>query len=301
MSVKSLGKLFLLIFFYGAFLNNALGEAENASLSIYPYFVKLSDKDRAAQITALNTGTGRGGYSITLVDMVMDEKGKVMEKEDPKYSIKEYIRLAPKSFSIKPKDKQLLRVLARLPEGVEEGEYRAGIKILLHDKNLDKTDLILQEKMLGISAAVDSKVALLVPMVYYHGKTHYDIEIKNIELIEEINPNGSTKTFSKLILERTGNRSASGIITIDYIDPNGKTHKLSDKRYAIWRSVEKREIMEELKLPENLQISTQGKFKVIYESVNLGEEGEKAKNNEVYKEKEFKVVRLKEYQLNKNN
>jgi len=123
--MKKLSCLFLA---FGLLLPQA-AHANRAEVMILPPRVVMENNDRYATIVVRNIGDAAGDFTVGLQDMKMRETGMVVPPdpgETPPYSAMPYLHITPKSMTLKPGETQSVRLMVRVPENLEPGEYRAG-------------------------------------------------------------------------------------------------------------------------------------------------------------------------------
>src|ERR1019366_5509841 len=114
--------------------------ANRAQVMMLPPRVVMENNDRYATIVIRNIGDATGDFTVGLQDMKMLETGMVVPLdpgEAPQYSAMSYLHITPRSMTLKPGETQNVRLLLRVPENLEAGEYRAHAYVRLVNDNTD--------------------------------------------------------------------------------------------------------------------------------------------------------------------
>jgi P pilus assembly chaperone PapD len=114
--------------------------ANRAEVMLLPPRVVMENNDRYSTIVIRNIGNATGDFTVGLQDMKMLETGMIMPLdpgETPQYSAIPYIHITPKSMTLKPGETQNVRLMLRVPENLEPGEYRTHVKVRLVNDNTD--------------------------------------------------------------------------------------------------------------------------------------------------------------------
>ncbi|KZZ61288.1 hypothetical protein A3762_14500 [Oleiphilus sp. HI0125] len=119
--MKSLFLKFGVFSFLAAFTINV-----SAGLLINPKRVVLEERERAAALDLLNDGAQKARYQIFFEQKLMREDGSIVDLEmldpDAQYA-KDMIRYSPRRVDIEPGQRQTIRIAARRPKGLPDGEY----------------------------------------------------------------------------------------------------------------------------------------------------------------------------------
>lgn len=99
----------------------------SAGIMIYPKYVSLDDKTKSAEVTLINSSAlESSNYRVTLSYKKQNPDGsytEVSEEEIPADSVTKLLRYSPRSVMLKPSQSQTVRILKRIPEGLEPGDY----------------------------------------------------------------------------------------------------------------------------------------------------------------------------------
>ncbi|MFL5319107.1 MAG: molecular chaperone, partial [Myxococcaceae bacterium] len=110
--------------------------AENApqagGVQVLPTRVVFEGRERAAAITLVNNGQKAQTYRLSLVEMKMNDDGKlepVPAGQAVDHSAAQYIRFSPRQVTLEPKTTQTVRLQLRLPAELARGEYRSHLML----------------------------------------------------------------------------------------------------------------------------------------------------------------------------
>ena len=170
-------------------------------------------------------------------------------------------------MTIEPDQDQNIRIIIRRPAGLEDGEYRAHIKVTMLE---DKVEL---EKEGGIqntqtNVLVDSKqrLSITIPLIIRYGKPEYKISIADAKIRYSLSPKGKKTPYADFILIRQGNRSSMGDFDIEYINTKGTRSLL--RHYVgvpVYRPTERRKVSIPLEVPEGVTLG-KGTLRITYKA-----------------------------------
>ncbi|BFM06714.1 fimbrial biogenesis chaperone [Halioxenophilus aromaticivorans] len=199
---KTLVSITMLIFL-------CLAQVSQASLIISPTRIMIADKENSAEVTLLNNSTETKTYRIELENKIQDSNGKYISisatASYPGNSAVDYIRFSPRVVTIEPGKYQKIKLRARLPESVLEGEYRAHLAM----KSIGAVDVPAGDSVgEGLHTKVLPRMSFSIPVIIRKGEAEMETKIKSVELI----PNTLSKPNLDIVVERMGNASSFGVI-----------------------------------------------------------------------------------------
>jgi hypothetical protein len=235
---------------------------DRANLMIIPGRVIMDNNSAFTTIVLKNSGYATGNYSLELVDMRMLEDGSVVPLEPgqaAQYSAKSYLHVAPRSLSLKPGEIKRLQLALRKPPALENGEYRAHLKIWLVDDNADAVPAsVVTAKT--VTLAIKANMVMIIPVIYRHGNTNYTMQIESPKLSR----NAAGAPVLDMYLRQEGNRSSMGDISVDYISLEGKSQKIAFfPGVPVYRETPRRFISVPLDVPKGVNLAT-GSLKITY-------------------------------------
>ena len=249
----------------------AAAYANRAEVMMLPMRVVLENKDRYSTIVIKNTGDATGDFTVGLQDMKMLETGMIVPLdpgETPQYSAISYIHVTPKSMTLKPGETQNVRLLLRLPENAEPGEYRTHVKVRLVN---DNTDAPINTAGKEAVIAVKANLVIVIPVIVRHGATTLSMGIADPKLSHDARGMPSVDMY----LTREGNSSSMGDISVTCSQDGGPPQVI--KVYsgvAVYRPTARRFVSVPLdETPKGVNLS-QCKFGIVY-SAQAKEGGKK--------------------------
>jgi len=183
-----------------------------AGLLINPKRVVLADRERSATLDLMNEGQEVARYQIFFEQKMMNKEGVIVDMvdtEDGAVFAKDMIRYSPRRVDIKPGQKQTIRLAARRPKNLPDGEYISHLvfkEIPSKIENGSQADN--SEKKLKLAFRPTLKLA--IPIIVRKGELSAIGEIKDVDLdAPAASPNALTFT-----LGRSGERSLYGDVEI---------------------------------------------------------------------------------------
>jgi hypothetical protein len=232
-----------------------------AEVMLLPTRVVMENKDRYATVVIKNVGNATGNFSVELMNMEMQESGMVTPAPEGAaipYSAIPYVRVAPRSMTLKAGETQNVRLMLRLPEDLENGEYRAHLRVRIDNDNVDAAGEPVKNK--DIAIAVKANLVLIIPVIFRHGETNYTMKIDSPKISHDANG----KPLLEMYLVREGNRSSMGDVSIDYVAPEGKSQLITFfPGVPVYRPTPRRFISIPLDVPKGLSLSN-GSLHITY-------------------------------------
>lgn len=199
-------------------------------LMVYPTRLIFEGKQDRIQIINLNnTGKDSTTYNLSYIENRMLEDGHLEILEKPKADQKiasPYLRFYPRTITLAPGETQVVKIQLVRTNELEKGEYRSHLyfRPIVKPEELKKRNQETRSSE-GISIS-------LQPV--------YGVTIANIVRID--NPK-SVSTISDLVLEETGDNiflalqlnregdaSSYGDISVEHISPEGERIKVAEKK-----------------------------------------------------------------------
>jgi hypothetical protein len=261
-------KKILFLFLAAAVLCPRLSWAgQRAEVMMLPTRVVMENKDRYTTVVIKNTGDATGDFSVTMIDMAMHEDGMVVPLEEGKkdpYSAIPYLRVAPKSMTLKPGAAQNVRIMLRKPEGLEPGEYRSHMLVKIENDNVEAS----QHPKEGAAKAsketqieVKTNLVLVIPVIVRNGETTLAMKIASPKIIHD----AKGVAALEVSLLREGNRSSMGDFTVTYNAPVGKSQVIkSFPGIPVYRSLDQRTVLIPMDdIPKDISLSA-GTLDIAY-------------------------------------
>jgi len=194
-----------------------------ANLLITPTRVEFSDRDRSAKVSLVNTSKETRTYKIYWREQYQQQDGqyvpfKAGEREFP--SANRMIRYSPRQVTLKPGERQHVRLGLRRPKGLEDGEYRSH---LVFDAIPNKERLAKVKNKGGIQLHLN--LSFSIPIMVREGKIDVSSSLSNIDLVTR-QRDGKIYTGTYIDVERHGKYSTLGNIKIYWKDTPTQPERL---------------------------------------------------------------------------
>ena len=201
----------------------AFAQMESSILFVAPHRILMNPTEKVEVINVANKSDQTHRYDLTLIDQVMNDQGMTLRQDTFDYSAKRMIRFVPKRFTLKPGERQIVRVMVKRPEGLADGDYHSHllfreVPLSVQDKQTLKDVRSEQNKEKKVNFEIRALYGVAVPIVVQHGKIESDILLGDASFI----PATDKVTASLSVkFERTGNAEAAGQVGLSYIKAEG--------------------------------------------------------------------------------
>jgi fimbrial chaperone protein len=232
----------------------------NANLLIYPVRVSFDETERRSELTLTNTSSRTNTYRLEWREKsALTEGGYVdlsKEEAEGKPIASPMVRFSPRQVTLKPGERQLIKLALRRPRDLAEGEYRSHLlfKAVPPEKESDNG---------STSTSINIVLSFAIPVTVQQGKYDTQISLKRANIA--YNPITGSRKVS-LELEREGLHSASGTLSAYWMPRGGKEiliAKVAD--YNIWTELS--EIKASLISTDADFTPMDGRLRIEYEGV----------------------------------
>ena len=219
-----------------------------AGLLINPKRIVLEERERAAALDLLNDGTEKARYQIYFEQKVMRADGSIVDLEelDPEATYaKDMIRYSPRRVDIEPGARQTIRVAARRPKDLPEGEY---VSHLVFKEIPIQVPATKQSEEEELSVALKPKLKIAIPIIVRKGSLSASAGIKDVRYDESGGSNGAFV----LTLTRVGGVSLYGSVEVyDYTEGSLGERLAVSKGVGVYTHVTERSVT--VRLPQALK------------------------------------------------
>ena len=225
----------------------------------------ILDGARGTEVILNNVGSEEATYRISLELRRMTSEGKLDEVTEEEANAIEQaalsmIRYAPRRITLPPNQPQAIRIGARLPSELPDGEYRAHMLFRAIPKAVPVAAQETQSE--GLSIALTPIYGVTIPIIIRKGRLDATAAISNGRV--ESSEYGSTFTFD---LSRKGSRSTYGEIRVT--KPGVGEPLLVARGIAVYPEVGERTV--QLPIPQELADTLKGPVEIsYYESDSAG-------------------------------
>ncbi len=199
----------------------------NASLLITPLQVVMENRNRSSEIVLINPSRNTNTYRLEWVQLEQQEgKGGYYEVSPDDVNKKMYLQdfavYTPRQVTLKPNEKQTVRIGIRRPAELADGEYKSHLKFkILPDLSIrPKVDVKPDPNATKLGASVHASYS--IPIIYRAGEYDINVDIKKPTFTT--NPSNS-RIVVNLPVNRSGIHGAVGQINI-YFTPSGGSETL---------------------------------------------------------------------------
>lgn len=214
-----------------------LAGAQLPGVAVDPHMVVLTPARPAGEITVFNPRPFPAEFTVDLRFgyVTTDSSGapRVELKEGPdSASAAEWITPYPRKFMLAPGAAQLVRLLARPPATIIDGEYWARLTVHSHDVTIGRTPAGTSTTGSGSGttrAALTLETATVMPVFFRKGAVATGISIERLEAV----PDGDSIDVS-MSLRRTGNAAFLGVAHVAILDSTGHEAAASDRQLAVY-------------------------------------------------------------------
>ncbi len=251
---------FITVLLLGSVIIKAQG-----NLLLFPKRIVFEGPVKMQALSLINTGTDTVNYLISLVQYRMTEDGKFekITSPDPEQQFAgDYIRFYPRHILLPPNKAQTVKVQLNNTNDLKPGEYRSHIYFRAEPdkKPLGEKETVTDST--AISVTITSVFGISIPVIIRVGESNTQLSIRASKP-EVLN---DSLLQLKIVINRGGNMSAYGDITVDHISDQGKITRLATLNgLAVYTPYPKRNILIPLATNTGLQMNS-GKLHISYKT-----------------------------------
>jgi len=190
-------------------------------INLYPKRVVISDRERTASIGLYNRADTAGEYEMVIGDMAMREDGQVVALAaltDPAERARvktasALLKWSPHRIDLPASEALMVRIMARIPPGLPQGEYRAHFTVISVPPQGDATSIeqaIGEATGGGMSVQIRPRFGITIPVIVRIGETTLTAGIADIAPARLADGGPALR----LRITREGTRSAFGDIAV---------------------------------------------------------------------------------------
>jgi hypothetical protein len=182
-----------------------------ADLQVFPTRLTIESRARTGVFNLRHIGNKTTRYRISPVFYKMGDDGSLQKVEKPTLADKyagDMVIYSPRMISLEPGKEQVVRIQVRRPVDLQEGEYRMHLQFETFD-DVDAQEVGSgSDAEKGVNMSLKAHRAIAVPILVQQGQVNAALEMKN--------PAVNANSQLTMTLEKTGNRSAYGDLTVEY-------------------------------------------------------------------------------------
>ena len=233
------------------------------NLLIFPKRIVFEGRKRVEQIILSNTGRDSATYNISFIQYRMNELGKFEPITEPDLGQRfatPFLRVFPRRVTLAPGESQTVKVQVINTDKMENGEYRSHLYFRADRNNKPLGNDSEVKESTTISVKLKAVFGISIATIIRKGTSNNVASISDAEysIDEKSNP------FLSFKINRKGNMSTYGDITINYISTENKLYKVGMVRgVAVYTPGNVRKVKMQLQKPKSINFNG-GKFIVVY-------------------------------------
>jgi hypothetical protein len=196
------------------------------------------DGRRGAEIILNNIGDEPATYRISIDFRRMDESGQLEEVEQPTaadQTAADMIIYAPRRVTLAPHEPQAIRIAARPPQGLPDGEYRVHMLFRAIPPATPVVQAAAKEPEKGLKFELIPVYGVTIPVIVRLGNLQATAGIANVHLDQK-----DGNSLVSLDLSRSGQRSTFGEVRV--LKPGVKDPIALQKAVAVYTEVGTRHV-----------------------------------------------------------
>lgn len=249
------------------------------SLLLTPKRVVFNGGKTSENINLANSGKDTAYYVISLIHLRMTENGgfeEISESEMNGFSAESHIRFFPRQVTLAPNEAQVIRVQYSRNAQMNPGEYRSHLYVRALSKPTP-----LGTKKAEESSSIEVKLTpvfgISIPVIIHVGENRTTAQISGLSLVKATNESGPKLN---LTLNRSGNMSIYGDITVKHVSTNGQaTQVAAAKGLAVYTPNALRTV--QMELDKNSKVDYQSGKLVVQFTTNTGVKEQKTVSAEL--------------------
>lgn len=256
-------RVLLILLLQFVFIYPAYAQESGPGLLVTPTRAVMEGKTRSVAISLANNGNQPGTYMLSLVNKRMKEDGSLEDIKDHKDAKEgelfadDLLRISPRRVELNPGEHQRIRILARKPKDLADGEYRSHLYVLLSPPSNDDTGPSEADKKLSIK--IQANFGVTIPVILRQGELVESGSISDIKLFDK----EGQKQVS-FYINRSGTKSVYGDLRVNYKKAGGGEYVLKNLGgLAVYTPNERRLVSMALDIPDGLKID-KGTIEVTY-------------------------------------
>lgn len=212
---KNVGKKAVAVLFLGLFIFAAQAKAQ---VSIAPTSLFFTEQNRFSSLTISNGGDTPQEISISMeFGYPTTQNGNLVIASDSllarEKSMEDWIKVFPRSFTLQPHQRQVVRFVARAPQGLKDGGYWTRVKV----SSNEVSPPVGTTGTSRIGAQINLIVNQVISAHYHAGKATTGAKITSIDF----NQNGNTGLVA-ISMEQTGNAPFIGSLGFTITNEDGE-------------------------------------------------------------------------------
>lgn len=233
------------------------------NLLVFPTRLVFDTKKNIEKVVLTNTGKDTAIYNISFVEYKMTKYGEMKVISLPEEGLNfasPNLRYFPRRVVLGPYQAQTLKVQLRNARSLADGEYRSHLYFRAIEDLGKLEDIHKKKDTTSISVQLKPIFGISIPCIVRKGENNTAVTITNAELT----PLKTNESVLKFDLNRIGNMSIYGDVSINYIDKKNKVTKVGQVNgVGIYTPGNLRIIRIKLKPPKNVNLDA-GTLHIVF-------------------------------------
>ncbi|HEY0893331.1 MAG TPA: fimbria/pilus periplasmic chaperone, partial [Cellvibrio sp.] len=207
-------------------------QSASANLLINPTRVQFNPSDRTTDVTLINTSQVTTTYRLEWAEKKAKANGGYTDLDSAAAAnfpvASKMLRFSPKQVTLKPNERQTIKLAIRRPQGLADGEYRSHLLF----RALPPTKNSVEKDQQTASTVIAVVLNFAIPVVIQQGTPNYTVNANSARIL--FNPSKKDGSV-EVDLSRSGIHSMIGNISAYWTPAGGKEQliaKLGD--YNFW-------------------------------------------------------------------
>lgn len=174
-----------------------------ANVVLTPKRIVMEDDQRVAELLVVNKSSESKRYRISVIEKQMLETGKIVDLEDDSFvkSAKPHFLFSPRQIVIQGNSTQKIRIMSKIRNNTERGEYRSHLLI----RNIPKPKKVNFDSKEGIGMSISAVYGLVIPIIMRKGDLTVDLKVNEAKILSK-----DGRNMIELTMNRAGDRSTFG-------------------------------------------------------------------------------------------
>lgn len=194
-------------------------------LQLFPKRVVFDGSKKSQDLSLANNGKDTARYIISVVQIRMKEDGSfetVTEPDAGQQFADKNIRFFPRSVVLAPNEAQTVKVQLIRYNELTAGEYRSHIYLRAEPEKKPLGEQQASKDSTSLSVRLVPIFGISIPVIIRVGDYNADVSITKASFSMD----STQGPLLKMDLNRTGNMSVYGTITVNYVSDKGKTTRV---------------------------------------------------------------------------
>lgn len=234
-------------------------------LLLFPKRVVFEEGKRTEIINLANTGDDTIKYTISFVQIRMNENGSfenISAPDSNQFFADPYIRFYPRTVSLAPRESQFVKLQITGTNSLAAGEYRSHLYFRAEPVNNQPRENLPDNDNSSFSIKLIPVYGMTIPIIIRIGEPNVSIELSNLtfQRDRDLKPN------IRIQFHRTGNRSVYGNIVVNYVSTDGQITQVGEvSGFAVYTPGSLRNCIIQLREPKEIDYNS-GELNVVYSS-----------------------------------